>query len=443
MPLGQNLRPDFSVMRGKHVLIALSGGADSVALCHLLAQARNDGMLTLSAAHMDHAIRQDSAEDALFCGLLCQRLSIPFYKTRIDVPSLAMISGEGLETIARRLRFEWLREVRGRIGADCIALAHHMDDQAETVLMHLLRGTGPEGIIGMRSQADDLFRPLLAYRKRDLVQYLRVIDESWREDSTNAVDDTPRNALRLHVIPELEKSYPQATSAIARYAHSADIENDFVAQCTEAFLNKNLTHGAYGKHLNLPQDTEPAILRRAIRAICGKSLSWERLNAIAALCEKTHGCTEISATLFVERGHHGIYFLPKQAVSTPPEELTLEGITHLKGICDIFAKNAPPVPIRDDPKRQVLRRDALAGAILRTRRAGDRIRPLGSGEKLLSDYFTDKKLDRPLRDYVPLVAVDQDILWVVGMGISENARIRSNAETAIQLELIDMPNINE
>lgn len=428
------LKPDFYPVRGKRILAALSGGADSVALLCLLADARDEGMISVIAAHMDHGIRPESAEDAAYCRGLCERLNIPFHEVRMDIPGIAESSGEGLETAARRIRYEWLRKIRIANGCDYIALAHHMDDQAETILMHLLRGTGPEGIGGMQNISGDLWRPLLGFRKRELTEYLEGKGISWREDFTNTIADTPRNALRLHAIPELEKSYPQTVRAIANYGASARIESDFISRLTDDFLRQNLSSGPFGDLLKLPKDSEPAILRRAIRRICGSDLSHERLDAVAALCKKDRGKEEISGSLFAERGRLGIYFLPKQPRAIPPVNLSLDGKTSLPGIGALHAESSPPVPIRDNSMAQVLRRDALEGAELRTRREGDRIRPLGCGSKLLSDYFTDKKLDRPLRDYVPLVAVGNNILWVVGMGISEDACIQSESDEAIKLE---------
>ena len=158
--------PDFSAVRGKHILIALSGGADSVALCAMLRDRRQADGLVLSAAHLDHGIRPDSAKDAEWCRRLCKAWQTPFYTARIDVPAEAERSGEGLETAARRVRYRWLRETAARVGADVIALAHHLNDQAETVLMHLLRGAGPafpEPGDGALRQG---FRPLAAGRRR-------------------------------------------------------------------------------------------------------------------------------------------------------------------------------------------------------------------------------------------------------------------------------------
>ncbi|MBR6766835.1 MAG: tRNA lysidine(34) synthetase TilS, partial [Clostridia bacterium] len=362
-------------------------------------------------------------------------MDIPFHMTRADIPAIARETGEGMETCARRLRYQFLRDVKARIGADYIALAHHMDDQTETVLMHLFRGTGPEGVTGMKALSGDLFRPLLSIRKEKLVEYVRSHGIKWREDSTNLEADTPRNALRLNAIPEIEKSYPQAVSAVARFARSAAVENEFMARLSEEFSRKNLVEGPFGKLLKLPEGSEAAIVRRVIRRICGPELDFEKLSELAALCEKNSGKTDVFAGMFAERGRMGLYFLPKTPVQIPEKKLCLNGITEIDGFCQIEAKSVPPVPVKDNPLRQVLRKNALEGAVVRTRRNGDRIRPLGSGEKLLSDYFTDRKIDRPLRDFVPLIAKDNNILWAAGIGISEDACIQSSMDACISLTI--------
>lgn len=431
--MGNDVQPILAGIQGKHLLIALSGGADSVALACMLHERRSACRLTLTAAHMDHGIRPESGEDAAFCQSLCQRLDIPFYTVRADIPSIARETGEGLETAARRIRYEWLRGLRSEIGADYIALAHHMDDQAETVLMHLFRGAGPEGVSGMRVFSGDLFRPLLSMRKQALMEYLGAKGIAWQEDFTNRIADNPRNHLRLNVIPEIEQSYSQAVSAIARFAQSSAIEGDLISRMAEDYAEKNLDVGPYGKLLKLPDGWENAVVRRVIRRICGPDLDFEKLGELIALCEDIRGKTDISAEIYAERGRSGLYFLPKIPFQVHEAKLTLDGITEIERFCRIEAKPAPPVPIKNDPWRQTLRLDALKGAVVRTRQDGDRIRPLGAGEKLLSDYFIDKKIDRPIRDYVPLIAVGKNILWVAGIGISEDARILSDRDACVSL----------
>ena len=426
-------KADFTPARGKRLLIALSGGADSTALACMLAEVREELGLTLFAAHLDHTIRPESAEDTAWCAALCKRLGIVFRAARIDIPAEAARTGEGLETVARRRRYAWLEETRRALEADWIVLAHHMDDQAETVLMHLSRGAGPEGVGGIAPLSGTLYRPLLGLRKQELIQYLQARRQDWLEDRTNAVADTPRNALRLYAIPELEKTYPQIVPALARYAESARIESDFIARLTARYLAENLRSLPIGRFLRVTADADRAILRRAIRKICGAELGWEKLGEIEALQSAPGRRISVFKDLYAEAGRGGICFLPAKRPAIPELPLALEGETILPGICAITAAPGPAVPIRDDRLRQALNRRALEGAVLRTRRQGDVIRPLGCGEKTLSDYFTDRKLDRPLRDAVALVARDSRVLWVCGMDISEDVRLNGPGDDAVVL----------
>ena len=422
--------PDFSAVRGRRLLIALSGGADSVALAALLADARRECALTLFAAHVDHGIRPESPEDAEFCRTLCRQLDIPFYCARLDVPAEARRRREGLESAARWLRYEQLRRFRAEVGAELIALAHHMDDQVETVLMQLCRGTG--GAVGMRPLCGDLWRPLLGVRKAELMDYLRERGLSWREDATNAVADNPRNAIRLHVLPELEKCYPQCVPAFTRYANTSQIEGD----CLDALAGEYLARGGgidgLCRWIELEGLPHRAILRRALRQACPEPLSWEQVNALEALCGQCRGKMDVGSGVFAERTGHRLYFVQKQPPRIEPVALSLDGVTDLPGLGRVIAGPCAPVPVRDDPMRQVLNPVALAGAVLRTRKPGDRIRPLGCGDRLLSDYLTDRKLDRPLRDAIPLVAVGGRVHWVIGHGISGEAALTPGCE-AVEL----------
>ena len=424
------LAPDFSTVRGRRLLIALSGGADSVALAALLAEGREEYALTLFAAHVDHGIRPESAEDAEYCRALCRRLGIPFLCARLDVPAEARKRREGLESAARRLRYEQLRRFRDEVGAELIALAHHMDDQAETVLMQLCRGTG--GAVGMRPLSGDLWRPLLGIRKAELVDYLRERGLSWREDATNAVADNPRNAIRLHVFPELEKCYPQCVPAVARYANTSQIEGDCLDALTGEYLARGGGIGGLCRWIELEGPPHRAILRRALRQACPGSLSWEQVNGLEALCGQSRGKVDVGSDVFAERTGHRLYFVQKQPTRIEPVALSLDGVTDLPGLGRVIAKPCAPVPVRDDPMRQVLDPAALAGAVLRTRQPGDRIRPLGCGDRLLSDYLTDRKLDRPLRDATPLVAAGRRVHWVIGHGISAEAALKPGCE-AVEL----------
>ncbi|MEE1199059.1 MAG: tRNA lysidine(34) synthetase TilS [Christensenellales bacterium] len=428
--------PDFQEVSGARLLVALSGGADSVALLHMLNSARHRLNLTLTAAHVEHGIRgAQSREDAEFCRRLCATLRIPFHMTSVDVPHQAR-PGEGLETAARRLRYEALHEIRRSIDADYIALAHHLNDQAETVLMHLLRGCGPDGVGAMERRCGFLYRPLLDIPKSRLIRYLESRKLVWREDDTNRIVDTPRNALRLNVLPLLEKSYPRSAEALARYAEAARCENRLLEKMTDEFLAGHLEPLPFGQRIRDPLSTDEAILRRALRRVIGSSLNAESLRTLVGLCGQLRGSMTLPGGIQAERTPGWLYILLKAIPSPAPVPVRIPGITSFSLAGILSAEPGPAVPLRDDPLRQALRRDALEGAVLRTRRDGDRFRPMGCGDKLLSDVLIDRKVDRPLRDHLPLLARGNRILWAVGLGISEEVKLRDDDDEALILRWI-------
>lgn len=434
MERDRDLLSTFSALRGRALLVALSGGPDSVALLSMLVEVREALNLTLFAAHVDHGIRPDSGEDAEFCRQLCAECQVPFYMVKLHVPKLARQNHRGLETEARNQRYAALRHLKASTGADYIALAHHMDDQAETVLMHLSRGSGGTGLGGMRTFSADLYRPLLGFRKEELLDYLRERGLKWREDQTNGVDDNPRNALRLNVIPSLVRSFPGFVSAVCRCADIAQAEDDYLENETCRYLQAHQGVGLNCRWLEMDESTHPALLRRALRKICPEAVSWDRVTGLEALCQSPRGRMDIGRDYFAERTGRRLYFVQKKPKSVSPVPLSMEGITQFAGQFEFFASPHPPTPIRDDPFTQVLNRAALAGAVVRFRRSGDRIRPLGCGDRLLSDYFIDKKVDRPLRDEIPLVAVGNRVHWVCGCGISQEAAVSAN-DPAVMLNM--------
>ncbi len=430
------IQVDFSPVAGKTLLVALSGGADSVALVALL---RAWGGCRLMAAHFEHGIRGEaSRSDADFCRSLCAEWNVPYFEERADVPAEAALRGQGIETTARELRYAFLRRVCAENAADCIALAHHMDDQAETVLMHLLRGAGVSGMAGMRAFAGDLYRPLLGVRKQALVDYLTEHNIPWREDATNQFEDTPRNRLRLTAIPALERVYPAAVQAIARQAELTAAEDDFMRDAAEKWLETALSRGPYGLLVNLNPLPHPAIFRRGVRLALGRPLEFETVEAIrkVAYAPNTRARIQLPGGSTAERIESRLYLLPERKSAPQPVPLSLDGTTRMEGICEIQSKPWTGEPLRENSLVQTLDRSALSGAVLRTRLAGDRIRPFGlAGEKLLSDYLTDRRIDRPLRDVLPIVARGSQVLWVAGVGIADAAALHPG-RAGVRLEVL-------
>jgi len=428
---------DFAPVRGKRLLAALSGGADSVALLCLLAENRDKYGFFLTAAHYNHHIRgADANADAVFCEKLCEKLRVPLIIGEGDVPAEAAKTGMGLETAAREMRYRFLYKIMREHDFELLVTAHHGDDQAETILMHLFRGTGPEGIRGMTDFSGQIYRPLLKARKAELTDYLTRKGMKWREDLTNSHADNPRNALRLNVLPEIEKSYPKAAEAICRYGELARLESDYIARQTRLFSQERLTILPDGHRISLEGGFEEVLLRRLIRQICGGDLSGKKLEEIMLLTGENRGKTEISGEIFAEKTPSALYFLRKERKKTAEVPLALNGETRFGENCLILAREVEISWRKNKMNEEALDADALKGAVIRSRREGDRIRPLGCGDKLLSDYFTDKKIDRPMRDYVPLLAKGERVLWVMGLGISEDAKIRPDTRTVVKLTYI-------
>ncbi len=231
---------------GSSLVVAVSGGSDSVALLHGLAALRDALGLRLVVAHLDHALRPDSTLDAAFVGRLALALGLPCLRERRDIPALLARRGGNLEEVARRERYAMLEEAARAVRADAIALAHTADDQAETLLMHLLRGAGLDGLKGMTSRARSplpdatapLFRPLLGVERVTLQTWLCGNGLAWREDPTNQDTSRFRSRLRHTLIPLLEREQPHLRAHLARSAHLLAGEHEWLDAETDASLGK-------------------------------------------------------------------------------------------------------------------------------------------------------------------------------------------------------------
>lgn len=243
------------------VLVGLSGGRDSVALLHVLLQQG----CCVHACHVHHGIRGAAADaDADFCRTLCERLGVPFEEHRIDVPALARANRVSLETAARSARRELLAAAAARCATSCIALAHHADDQAETVLFRLARGAA--GYRGMQpvhaAQGILWLRPLLEYTRSDITHYLESLGESWVEDATNAVADVARNRIRLEVLPALNRALERDVAPILN--RSAAQQADTLAALAEALDQIPLTDPQGRLYLPALAERSPAFRRAAL-----------------------------------------------------------------------------------------------------------------------------------------------------------------------------------
>ncbi len=433
---------------GGRVLVAVSGGADSVALLHVLAKLG----LPLAVAHLDHQTRHgESTKDAAFVEALAERLGLPFRLERRAVAEEAAGRPESFEEYARELRYAFFRRAAHETGCAVVATGHQADDQAETVLMRLLRGSGPAGLSGIPPVREErglrVIRPLLGLRRDALRRWLEEEGHTWREDSSNRDPAFLRNRIRNELLPHLTSEYnPRCTEALIRLADVLREEDRFLeARRAEAWAHchdaeKGLRRDAYaGLHA--------ALRRRLIVSLAHQA----GIDCSAA--------TVIRADAFVRGAPTGKYFDLGEGVSL------YSGRTHvslrepempgahetipltLPGTCLAFGKHfeariLPALPgggLRQycGPSRQVFDADNLAPTLaVRGRRPGDRFAPFGlGGTKKLKDYFVDVGLPAPERDTHPLVTSGDDIVWVVGFAPSALAAVTPETRRFVEIDV--------
>lgn len=366
------------------LLVAVSGGGDSVALLRLL----GGGPYRLVVAHVDHALRPGSAEDAAFVEALCEACGLPCHTVRIDVARIADARGWNLEDAARRLRYDVLTRTARRVGADAILTAHTRDDQAETVLLQLLRGAAH--LSGIPPQRGQLVRPLLGVSRRQLRDYLEGLEQPFLEDETNTDTRRTRAWLRHAVLPPLETRYPKVKEMLARLAGLQREQ----AEVLQAQVRRLFHDG--GLELSRLQREYPAVQR----------------TAVATLLQDAGIAPDM---LHIEQIRQSLTATKPTRLSLPKNKHTRIAYGRLVVVADVSPRSLPDtLPAELDPEKL-----ATFPTLYRRRRApGDRIR-LAGGSKKLSDLLIDRKVPRELRDSLTVLATDpvgpSEVLWVEGV----------------------------
>ncbi len=413
------LRGKITPVRDGQYLIGLSGGADSVALLTALLPDIRAGRIRAEAVHVNHGLRgQESDEDAQFCACLCEREGVPLYSCRID------LEGKTDEASARAARYAVFSRRYRETGADGLILAHHADDQAETFLMRLLRGAGPEGLECMKPEETvggmRILRPMLSLRREEIRETLRADGISWREDSSNNSDGYLRNRIRKELIPGLERITPTAVEKICRTAGLIGSDNETLNAQAAAAMARN----AKGRMLNAEGTArEPAAVRtRALRmwwqengpVLEEHALSAAQTEALEQLLFTGRGKINLPGGMHAVRTGKYLFLTDERQTETEAREVTGAETPFGDFLLTAGASEGTP---GDGKRTQEVPREFLRGCVIRTRRPGDRIRPFGSsGSKKLQDYFTDRRIPEPFRDRIPLLCRGNEVLLAAGVG---------------------------
>jgi len=439
------------------IVAACSGGPDSLALVHILSRLAPQWELTLAVAHVDHMFRgAESEADAVFVGEFCAGLGLAFYQTALDVPAFIGSSGRSAQDAARVLRYRYLRQIAASLGGAKIATGHHRDDQAETVLLNLLRGAGSAGLAGMKPADGDIIRPLLDITRDEIEAYCAEHGLKPRLDSSNLKTYYLRNYLRLELMPLLEARFnSNLTETLCRTARLVGDEHQFIAEqasclSPDVIRQDNTYLDIDCQRLNILHIAlRREIFRQAIAKKRGslKGITFlhvERLVELAA-CGTVGSIIELPGGLIARRGYD-LVTIETPTVLTPMPRLVSPGVElKIPGITTV-----PPLDLSITTQLLTARpHDILAGSAIfdwrqlvppltvRTRLEGDRFWPSGApGSKKLKDFLIDGKVPRGERDHIPLICDQQGIIWVGGYRQTQRARPDDSTMCFLQLNII-------
>ena len=452
------------ISRGDRVLAAVSGGADSNALLHLLVAARNTIGFDLFVGHLNHQLRGESADmDEQFVRRTAQELSLPFHAEAVDVDADRRQRGGSLEEAARRVRYEFYERAVRHFGAGRIALGHHRGDQVETVLFNIIRGTGLHGLRGMPRARPlrvggsvMIVRPLLSITKDELVAYLQSKGLGWREDHTNAAMIASRNVLRHRVIPEMEQihsGFAQHLLALADQAAEAEAIVDDRADRLLAVAQRDQSSWSIE---DWRLDLSPAIVAgEAIRKmLIGVGVGAGRIAAnhiadVLRLVRSNSGAVDLPDGIRARVLNDRLFVERKPA----PQAKDLDAqIAWVGGECRFgdrrFSQQRQPfdrlwferfLGEKTSGEEAIDAEKVEGNLVIRYAREGERFRPLGSpGGKKIGDFLTDRKV--PPQDRPAVVVADaRGVVWLVGFRIDQRVHVGERTRNVIVLRVESRP----
>jgi tRNA(Ile)-lysidine synthase len=446
---------------GDRLVVAVSGGGDSVCLLHILLRWRKELGVELHVAHLNHQLRgAESDSDASYVSDLARSLDVSATIERRDVAIYRNQKGVSLEEAAREVRYSFLAEIAGGIGTSKVVVGHTRDDHIETIVMHLLRGAGTTGLCGLQprsvlpygknSSQLEIVRPLLELTRQETLDYCQLYNLAPRSDSSNISPSFLRNRVRLELLPVLRSYNPSIDKALLRLADIAVDDISFIEE-KASLLWKELAREEDGviyldmsQMVTLPRAMQRQAFRRAVKQLRGnlKDVEADHIEAMMDFLSKPAGkklCLPDGLTLSTEYGRLVLASAQASICPLPP----------LKGISKINIPGETDLPgwrVRADIIQEVVVDDnGLAASfdldkvgtelVVRRRRPGDRFQPLGMSQtKKLQDFMVDSRIPSSWRDRVPLTCSPKQILWVVGWRIDDRVKVTENTKEVLRLQ---------
>ena len=424
---------------GDHILMAVSGGIDSMVLCHLMILLKSEFNLKLSVIHIQHHLREDAEADAQYVESFCKKNTISFF--REDIDPLSKQKDQSVEAWARENRYNLFYKLKEEIGADKIVTAHHGDDQIETILLHIADGSGVDGLRGIHEQMKSIVRPMLPFSRKEIEAYAAENKIQFRKDSTNDDLSHPRNYLRKKVIPYWKKQTPHLISSVQNLTENVNETKDVLDFLINKTINDYVGFESKERMIIKLDDfrDEPISFHSfLIHYLIGKNDLWRRhdWNNLKQFIQHAETGTVLSIrnyTLLKDRGRiiiqtdvqsdekvYSVHMGDKLATdhftfswtSTKSFHIQLSNHRHETVDAEKLGKNVQ----------------------LRLWQSSDRFQPLGmKGHKKMSDFLIDNKVDRFQKNDQYVLAEKNEVLWVCGQRISDRVKVTENTNRLAEL----------
>lgn len=437
LPLCYNIRMnvEFSdCLRGKTVAVAVSGGADSMALLHFTLSVAEKYGFSVVALNVEHGIRGESSlRDTMFVQEYCAERKIPLIKYAVNAAKKAKDDKLSVEQAARVLRYECFTDAIESGKCDAVFTAHHSSDNLESVLFNLFRGTGIKGLTGIKDFGGKIFRPFIKVSKAEIDEYIRANGIPFVTDETNLSDDYTRNFIRHNVIPEIKKFFPEAEKSVLRLSATLKDEDEFL----DRQANAAVTVSKNAIYISLP--LHRALLSRAVIAALkklGVTRDYEKVHAddVCALCDKENGkSVDLPKGIKAVREYDRICFYRQKAVSGAEIPFAVGEFGLGENTVCILQVSAEDVAGEKIKSGLFADADKIpAGAVIRFRKSGDKFTKFGGGTKSLSDFLTDRKIPLKDRKDLPIIAAGNDVLAVFSVAVSDKIKVDGKTRSVIK-----------
>ncbi len=442
---------------GDKVLVGVSGGPDSLTLLHLLNKIKADFELELNIAHVDHQLRGEAAQkDALFVKKTAEKMGISFFLKEFDVAKYQQEKGLSLEAAAREIRYDFFRKLAKEHSFDKIALAHHANDQAETLLIKFLRGSGLQGLKGILPKKDNLIRPLIEVNRSEIESYCEKNGLEPRLDETNLKAVHLRNQIRLELVPLLKKEYNNnLIETLNRSAKLLRADNKYLTKKASELLEK-ITESDSSQFslkrkdfLNLDLALQRRLIREIFKSLTGnyKDLYYNNIKEVISFINngETGRKIDLPSDIILYLNYEELIFRKKiNQIDYFKYKIKL-GKNNLAELdykikAKVVKSNYPWYSIINQSNKVCLDFDKIGAEFyLRQRKAGDRFYPLNlDGSKKIKDFLIDEKVPAFKRDKIPIfTTLDDEIFWVGGYRIDDRFKITDETENILVIEIID------